>query len=184
MVLAELWESAVKSSLVMLLLPVGLLACATTKTEETEQLHTPDYLPHGDAARTLTVTSAGPASATIIVLTQAVAVKESGPKETVRRFGEVYGFSPSFIAVHRNEPTLIRFWNLQPDDEHDFLLFDPHNNVLMKVTFPPLQETAFVFTFHEEGLFPFICPMHRPEMNGQILVLPPTSAESSHEPDR
>jgi plastocyanin len=163
---------------------VCLLACATTKTKETEQPPTPDYLPQGDAARTLTVTIAGPAPASIIVLTQALAIKESGPKETVRRFGEVYGFSPSFIAVHRNEPTLIRFWNLQPDDEHDFMLFDPHNKVLMKVTFPPLQETTFVFTFHEEGLFPFICPMHRPEMNGQILVLPPASAEPGRESGR
>ena len=162
----------------LLLLPFSLLACATTETLETEEPHAPAYLPSGDAARTLTVTNTGPAAATIVILTQAVAVKETGPKETVARFGEVYAFSPSFIAVYRDEPTLIRFWNLQRDDEHDFMLIDPYNNVLMKVTFPPLQETAFVFTFHEEGLFSFICPMHRPEMNGQILVLPPRPHES------
>jgi plastocyanin len=168
-----------KARVTLLLLPLCLVGCATTKTEEPEKYHTPDYLPHGDALRSLTVTNAGPAPATVVVLTQAVAIKETGPKETVDRFGEVYAFEPAFFAVHRDEPTLIRFWNLQPDDEHDFMLFDPHNNVLMKVTFPPLRETAYVFTFHEEGLFTFICPMHRPEMNGQILVLPPT-----HEPDR
>lgn len=162
-----------KANQALLLLPLFLFGCATTKTEEMAKPHAPDYLPSGDAARVVTVTNAGPAAATIVVLTQAVAVKETGPKETVQRFGEVYAFAPSFFAVHREEPTLIRFWNLQPDDEHDFMLFDPHNKVLMKVTFPPLQETAYVFTFHEEGLFPFICPMHRPEMNGQILVLPP-----------
>jgi plastocyanin len=156
----------------VLLLPLCVVACAMTETMQMAPPRTPDYLPHGDALRALTVTNAGTSTATVVVLTQAVAIKETGPKQTVARFGEVYAFAPAFFAVHRDEPTLIRFWNLQPDDEHDFLLFDPHNNALMKVTFPPLSETAFVFTFHEEGLFPFICPMHRPEMNGQILVLP------------
>ena len=164
-----------KANRALWLLPVFVLACATTEKMEMETAHTPDYLPHGDALRTLTVTNAGPAPATVVVLTQAVAIKETGPKETVGRFGEVYTFEPSFFAVHRDEPTLIRFWNLQADDEHDFMLFDPQDTVLMKVTFPPLQETAYVFTFHEEGLFTFICPMHRTEMNGQILVLPPNN---------
>lgn len=166
-----------KACRVIFLLPVCLAACATTEMSEMAVKHSPDYLPRGDAARMLTVTNASPAAATIVVLTQAVAIKETGPKETVHHFGEVYTFAPAFFAVHRDEPTLIRFWNLQSDDEHDFMLFDPHNNPLMKVTFPPLQETAFVFTFHEEGLFPFICPMHRPEMNGQILVLPAVAKE-------
>lgn len=161
----------------ILLVPLCLMACATTETMQMETSHAPDYLPHGDATRTLTVTNAGPAPVTVVVLTQAVAVKETGPKETVKRFGEVYAFEPAFFVVHRDEPTLIRFWNLQADDEHDFMLFDPHNAVLMKLTFPPLKETAYVFTFHEEGLFLFICPMHRPEMNGQILVLPPRPSE-------
>jgi plastocyanin len=40
---------------------------------------------------------------------------------------------------------------------------------------PPLKETSFVFTFHEEGLFNFFCSMHQPGMHGQILVLPPTA---------
>ncbi|HUK81881.1 MAG TPA: hypothetical protein VLZ12_04535 [Verrucomicrobiae bacterium] len=169
---------------VFLLLLLCLVACATTETMQMQAPRTPDYLPSGEAARTLTVTNAAPVPATIVVLTQAVAIKETGPKETVQRFGEVYAFAPAFFAVHRDEPTLIRFWNLQPDDEHDFMLFDPHNNVLMKVTFPPLRETAYVFTFHEEGLFTFICPMHRPEMNGQILVLPPVTDQSTHDLNR
>ena len=157
----------------LLLLPLCLMGCAATQPMQMGKPSSPDYLPTGDTLHALSVTDAAPAPATVVVLTQAVAIKETGPKETVARFGEVYAFAPAFFAAHRDEPTLIRFWNLQPDDEHDFLLFDPHDNGLMKVTFPPLSETAFVFTFHEEGLFPFICPMHRPEMNGQILVLPP-----------
>jgi plastocyanin len=106
------------------------------------------------------------------VLTEAVAVKQTGPRATVRRFGEVYAFSPTFVAVHPDEPTEISFWNLQPDDEHDFMLVAPDGRVLMKVPLPALRRTTYVFTFHAEGLFAFCCTMHQPEMSGQILVLP------------
>ncbi len=133
----------------------------------------PSYLPNAEASKVVSVVSSASAVAVLVIQTQAVAVKETGPKQTVAHFGEVYAFSPSFIAVHRDEPTLIRFWNLQPDDAHDFTLLDPHRNVLMKIALPPGRETAFVFTFHQEGLFDFVCAMHRPAMNGQILVLPP-----------
>ena len=47
----------------------------------------------------VSVSTAGEAQAEVIVLTEAIAVKENGPKETVEKFGEVYGFAPSFIAV-------------------------------------------------------------------------------------
>ncbi len=36
-----------------------------------------------------------------------------------------------------------------------------------------LSMTAWVFTFHREGLYDFRCAVHQPEMSGQILVLPP-----------
>jgi hypothetical protein len=130
------------------------------------------YLPKVEAAKVVSVTNAGPAMAVVVVQTQAVAVKETGPMETVARFGEVYAFRRrSLLSIATNRP-LIRIWNLQPDNQHDFMLMDPQYNVLMKVALPPLKETAFVFTFHKEGLFDFVCAMHRPEMNGQILVLP------------
>ena len=133
------------------------------------------YMPTAEASRIVTVTSNGPARATILIQTHAIAVKENASKESLDKFGEVYAFSPAFFAVHRDEPTLIRFWNLQPDDNHDFMLIDPQSRVLMSQLLPPLKETSFVFTFHEEGLFTMICAMHRPSMNAQILVLPPES---------
>ena len=133
----------------------------------------PTYLPDATAAKVVTVTPEGPAQAGITVVTHAVAINETGPKETVAKFGEVYTFAPAFIAVHRDEPTLIGFRNLQPDDDHDFMLADPHANVVMKVMLPALRETSFVFTFHQEGLYNFYCTMHQPAMSGQILVLPP-----------
>jgi plastocyanin len=133
----------------------------------------PFYLPSAANSRIVSVAPTGNAEAAIVVLTKGVAIKETGPKETVDRFGEVYAFSPSFIAVRRGQPTEISFWNLQADDDHDLMLVDPHFNVLMFVDLPPLRKTSYVFTFHKEGLFPFYCTMHQPAMSGQILVLPP-----------
>ena len=134
----------------------------------------PTYLPNAQNARIVSVSTTGQPAARVIVQTQAVAIKETGPKETVARFGEVYAFAPATIIVHRDEPTLIEFWNLQPDDDHDFMLMDPQWSVMMKEMLPALRKTSFVFTFHQEGLFNFVCAMHQPAMNGQILVVPPT----------
>ncbi len=131
------------------------------------------YLPNADASRVVSVATNAIVSANVLVQTHRVAVNETGPKETIAKFGEVYSFSPNFFAVHREEPTRIRFWNLQPDDHHAFMLMDPRSQVLMNLLLPPLSDTSYVFTFHEEGLFTFLCSQHPASMFGQILVLPP-----------
>lgn len=151
----------------------ALLAGLATAAQGATAHQETTYLPDAAAGRIVTVSKDGSAEAGVTVLTEAVAIKETGPKATVKRFGEVYAFSPSFIAVHRDEPTMISFWNLQGDDEHDFMLADPQSNVLMHALLPPLKETTYVFSFHQEGLFTFYCTMHQPAMSGQILVLPP-----------
>jgi plastocyanin len=133
------------------------------------------FLPTGDKAKIVTITATGDAAAGITVMTEAIAEKETGPKYTVEKFGELYAFSPEFIAVHRDEPTKIEFWNLQSDDEHDFALLDGDLNVLMYEKLPVLRKTSWIFTFHREGLFGFKCLVHQPEMSGQILVLPPVA---------
>ena len=130
------------------------------------------YLPDAAASKIVSVSKGGTPEAEITVLTEAVAVKETGPKETVAKFGEVYAFAPSFIAVNRDLPTMLTFWNLQPDDEHDFMLTAPDGKVLMHAKLAPLTKESYVFTFHKEGLFNFYCAVHQPEMAGQILVLP------------
>ncbi|MGA7870966.1 MAG: hypothetical protein WCA22_08705 [Candidatus Binatus sp.] len=135
------------------------------------------YLPDAAASKIVSVTKEGTPEAEVIVLTQAVAIKETGPKETVAKFGEVYAFSPTFIAVRRDVPTMLTFWNLQPDDEHDFMLAAPDSTILMHLKLQPLTKTSYVFTFHKDGIFNFYCAVHQPEMNGQILVLPPDSAK-------
>jgi plastocyanin len=131
------------------------------------------YLPDAKASKVVSVTKEGKPAAEVIVLTEAIAIKETGPKETVAKFGEVYAFSPTFITVQREVPTMLTFWNLQPDDEHDFMLAAPDSSVLMHLKLMPLSKTSYVFTFHQEGIFNFYCAVHQPEMNGQILVLPP-----------
>jgi plastocyanin len=131
------------------------------------------FMPDAAASRIMTVANEGGAAADIVILTEAVAVKETGPKETIEHFGEVYAFSPAFIAVHRDQPTRITLWNLQPDDDHDFMIEDRPGHALMHLRLKPLSKTSYIYTFHREGLFAFRCAVHQPEMNGQILVLPP-----------
>ena len=133
-----------------------------------------DYLPDEAASKIVSVAKGGKAEAEVIVLTEAVAIKETGPKETVAKFGEVYTFSPTFIAVQREVATMLTFWNLQADDEHDFMLTDADSKVLMHLKLLPLSKTSYVFTFHKDGIFNFYCVMHQPEMNGQIMVMPAT----------
>jgi plastocyanin len=130
------------------------------------------YLPSPQASKIVTVTKQGNAEAEVILMTKAVAVKETGPRETVEHFGEVYSYAPSLIALHRDVPTMITFWNLQPDDDHDFALLGPDSSILMFVDVPPLKKTSYIFTFHQQGEFDFKCLQHQPEMSGQILVLP------------
>lgn len=121
---------------------------------------------------TVSISQNGSASAMILVETQRVAVKETGPKETVAKFGEVYAFSPTFFVVRQNQPTRILFWNLQPDDLHNFALFGPQSRELVLLPIPALSDQSLVFDFHKPGLYKFLCTIHQPEMNGQILVLP------------
>jgi plastocyanin len=135
------------------------------------------YLPDAAASEIVTVRRPGTEQAEIVVVTQPVATKERGPQETIKRFGEVYAFSPQTIVVHRDEPTAITFWNLQSDDDHDFALLGADLSILMYVDLPPLKKTSYVFTFHREGLFDFKCMQHQPAMSGQILVLPPIRRE-------
>lgn len=152
---------------ILCLLVTSVEAFAATPSSEINSKY---YLPTD--SKIVTVTRDGNAEAEVVVLTEAVAIKETGPKETIEKYGEVYAFSPSFIVIHRDQPTALTFWNLQPDDDHDFALLGQDWNVLTYVDLPPLQKNSYVFTFHKEGIFDFKCMQHSPAMSGQILVLP------------
>ena len=123
----------------------------------------------------VTITRSGSAKARIVVTTVGTAIKETGPATTVKTFGEIYAFEPSVFAVRRDQPTEIAFWNLQPDDEHDFMLTDPASHVLFRAKLPPLSKRTWVMTFHDAGVFPFYCTMHQPAMSGEIVVVPESS---------
>jgi plastocyanin len=168
-------QALMLASVCAIALCVPTAASAQTAMAPSDKMSKPRryYLPGMQASKIVTVTREGSASGEVTLLTQAVAVKETGPKTTIDHFGEVYAYSPSFIAVHRGEPIMITFWNLQPDDEHDFALMGPDSQILMYVDVPPLKKTSYIFTFHRDGLFDFKCLQHQPEMSGQIMVLPP-----------
>ena len=131
------------------------------------------FLPDAASSELISFSSGTSASVSVIIVTQALAIKETGPASTVKEFGEVYGFSPSFVAVEKDRPTRLEFWNLQPDDTHQFFIVGPKSESLLFVELPPLKKTSYVLTFHEEGLYSFQCPMHGAAMSGQILVMAP-----------
>lgn len=132
----------------------------------------PNYLPDTQGQQYVTVEKGGKPAQTIVIMTEAVAVNETGPKETVAKFGEMYAFSPNFLAVTAEKPVEISFWNLQPDDEHDVMLIAPDETVLMHWSLPPLSKTPFTYTFHKTGAFSLVCTLHQPEMSAQVLVQP------------
>lgn len=159
---------------VLTAIAAGIGNCGMIAAQTAAAHKGPFFLPSGDAAKIVSVTKTGQPEASITILTEAVAVKDRRPRATVKKFGEVYAFSPAFIAVRRDQPTQIEFWNLQPDDEHDFAVVGPDLKILMYVKLPPLKKTSYVFTFHKEGVLDFKCLRHQPEMSGQFLVLPPS----------
>ncbi|HSP35028.1 MAG TPA: hypothetical protein VLU46_11980 [Thermoanaerobaculia bacterium] len=141
----------------LFLVAILAIACAPAQTPQK----------HG-----VEIARSGSAKARVIVQTIGTAIKETGPAETVKTFGEVYAFQPAVFAVTRDQPTQIVFWNLQPDDEHDFMLTDPQNKVLVQTKLPPLSKTSFVMSFHDSGVYPYYCTVHQPAMSGQIVVQP------------
>jgi len=165
----RIWPGALAAALAILPALIGVASAVAAPPMDKHY-----YLPDAAASKIVSVAKTGTPEAEVIVLTEAVAIKENGPKATVAKFGEVYAFSPTFIAVRREVPTMLTFWNLQPDDEHDFMLTAPDFTVLMHLKLTPLSKTSLIFTFHKDGIFNFYCAVHQPEMNGQILVLPPT----------
>ncbi len=150
-----------------LLVSAALLAAPPAMPE-----HAPDYLPDANAQRFLTVEKGGKPEQSLVMLTERVAVKETGPRQTVKTFGEVYAFSPAFLAVPRNKP--VELLVLEPPARRRARRALPRadQTALMHWNLPPLSKTPFTYTFHEPGLYTLVCTMHRPEMTAQILVLP------------
>lgn len=165
--LASPWRAVVIVAMAMLSIGAALPAAMQGRS----------FLPDAAGSLIVSVKASGPAVAKIVIVTDAVAVKENAPAATVKRFGEVYSFSPSVIFVRENQPTRIALWNLQSDDEHDFSIIGLDGSPLMDLQMAPLSITSYVFTFHQRGLLTFRCLLHQPAMSGQIVVTPPEDPE-------
>jgi len=137
--------------------------------------HESSYLPDPAASQVVTVAARDSAEAAVTVLTQAVAVKETG--RVISRRG-----SPPWLP----EPALVDCGpELARANRHGGLFLrgrragsarggvTAQHGANAAGASPALQKTSYVLAFHREGLFNFYCTMHQPEMSGQILVLPP-----------
>jgi plastocyanin len=83
---------------------------------------------------------------------------------------EVYGFSPSTVAVVEGDT--VHFVLINPeDDDHSFALPD------LVVPLPPQQTTRVSYVAKHAGIYPILCtiPKHLPMMSGQLIVLAGTS---------
>ncbi|HVB57785.1 MAG TPA: cupredoxin domain-containing protein [Candidatus Acidoferrales bacterium] len=96
--------------------------------------------------------------------------KEAGPPATVKKYGEVYGFSPSTITVMQGERVDLTIRDLQAggDDTHTFTL--PAFGINKDI--PPLGVVHVSFVANKAGVFPFHCEFHKPWMSGELVVLP------------
>jgi len=130
------------------------------------------YMPNPAASKIVSAVPDGVARTDVVILTETLPGGQPDPQEQ-KAFGVLYTFSPRVIFVYRDEPTSFSFWNLQSDENHDFMLAAPTGQVMMKLVLPQLKKTAVTLTFHKEGLYTFYCTMHQPEMSGQIYVLSP-----------
>jgi hypothetical protein len=152
---------------------IVIAVCVATAFARAPSANAADgYLPSPAASKVVSAVPDGPARTGVVILTQPMPANDPDPQER-KAFGVLYTFSPRVIFVYRDQPTSFSFWNLQSDENHDFMLADPGGQVLMKMVLPQLKKTAVTLTFHKEGLYTFYCTMHQPEMSGQIYVLPP-----------
>jgi hypothetical protein len=133
------------------------------------------FLPNAAALKILSAVPDGTGASArngIVIMTEVLPNGDPDPGQR-KAFGMLYTFSPRVVFVFRDEPTSFSFWNLQSDENHDFMLASPTGQVLMKMALPELKKSAVTLTFHKEGLYTFYCTMHQPEMTGQIYVIPP-----------
>lgn len=149
---------------------LGLAATIVAMLGARQTLAGENYLPSGAATKVVSVSPQSAAKAHIVVLTVPLPSANPDAKE-IAAFGELFAYSPRTIFVRRDQPTLFSFWNLQPNEEHDFMLVAPDGRVLAHMELPQLKKTDITLEFHQAGLFTFYCTMHQPYMTGQIFVL-------------
>lgn len=116
-----------------------------------------------------------PAAASTIrtfYLQTTVWVSKENPAQakTVKKFGEVYGYTPGTLVVRQGDHVVLHIRNLEAggDDGHTFTL--PGYGINRSIS--PLGEITVSFTAGKVGIFPFHCEFHKPWMSGEVVVLP------------
>lgn len=99
-----------------------------------------------------------------------VSKENPAQKAAVRKVGEVYGYVPSTLVVHRGDRVVLHIRNLEAggDDGHTFTL----PGYRINRTLSPLATITISFMASKSGTFPFYCEFHKPWMRGELVVLP------------
>ncbi len=99
-----------------------------------------------------------------------VSKENPAQKKTVKKFGEVYGFSPSTLVVRQGDHVVINIRNLEGggDDGHTFTL----KAYGINQTLSPLSAVKVSFTATKSCIFQYECEFHKPWMAGELVVLP------------
>jgi plastocyanin len=96
--------------------------------------------------------------------------------------GDIY--SLPVIVVNRGDDVTVHFYNTEETEEtverHSFTIdAQPYSE---NIDTAPGESGNATFTADEEGIFPYYCIYHLPTMNGQLVVLPPSSQGASSPP--
>ena len=98
--------------------------------------------------------------------------------------GDVY--SLPVIEVNRGDSVTVQFYNTEETEvgetpeRHSFTIDAQPYSVNIDVG--PGESGNATFTADQEGIFPYYCIYHLPTMNGQLVVLPPSSQGASSPP--
>jgi plastocyanin len=112
-------------------------------------------------------------------------VEVEGVNETAAGIaGDVY--SLPVIEVNRGDSVTVQFYNTEElevgetPERHAFKIDAQPYSVNIDVG--PGESGNATFTADQEGIFPYYCIYHLPSMNGQLVVLPPSSQGVSSPP--
>jgi hypothetical protein len=130
------------------------------------------YLPDAEDSKIVSARTGGPADATVTVMTEPIELTRISQDRKVQHVGELENFNPAFVGLHREQPTRILLWNLEPTQKHDFALLGPDMRVIMYVNLPLFSRCRMCSLSIRRALR-LQMPGASAQMVGQFLVLPP-----------
>ena len=98
------------------------------------------------------------------------AVDQNFNSSLTRGLTSDYIYSPSLIAVNKDDTVRIHFYN-PTDKAHPLTIATPYaNDVVVAAQSNSIQNANITTTTSQAGSFPFHCKFHEPQMTGTILV--------------